>query len=154
MNEPTTSPATQQPGLRIPLWFALVIMVLALIVGALILARVAEPLYRMLFPPGVPVPGDVEEIEHAEPETDAEYWIYRTTLTGRDVAAFYEDEGGSCFYRSAPQATYGDFPETSYAVAHCAGKKDDFSWEVYISEGYSEREGPTIFRIYRYDELD
>jgi hypothetical protein len=28
------------------------------------------------------------------------------------------------------------------------------SWEVYIAEGYSIEEGPTIFRVYKYGEVN
>jgi hypothetical protein len=43
-------------------------------------------------------------------------------------------------------------------VAQCIGTKESAglvtSWEVYIAEGYSPDEGPTIFRIYKYGEVN
>jgi hypothetical protein len=145
---------------EIPLWFALLTMVVALLIAVVILGRVAGPLFGLLFPPDVPVPDDVQEIEHIKPDKGTEYWIYRTGQSGRDVAAFYEDEGGACRYTS--QGSLGETGErvegVSYSVAHCQGRSESggivTSWEVYIAEGYPESEGPTIFRIYKYGEVN
>ncbi|MBN2305352.1 MAG: hypothetical protein JXQ72_12780 [Anaerolineae bacterium] len=154
---------------RVPSGVVLVVMVAGMILAALILVRVAGPLYGLLFPAKMPIPEGADQIEHQRPDKGAEYWIYRTTMTGAEVAAFYEQEGGKCQYtphdnpsdqtdssNSAAPATPA--ASVSYSVAHCAGKKESggigLGWEVYIHEGYSEAEGPTIFRIYKYSEID
>ena len=97
------------------------------------------------------MPDGAHEVDHVKPDHGAEYWVYRTSQSGRDVAKFYEDEGGSCRYTSTQNPAT---PGASYSVAQCSGKTEKagvgFSWEVYIAEGYSENEGPTIFRIYKY----
>jgi hypothetical protein len=146
----------QASGRRIPVWFTLIVMVVALIGAALILSRVAGPLYGMLFSIDPPVPKGVHKLEHTK-EKAGESWLYRTTMTGREVAAFYEDEGGDCRYSPLP-----DNPEllpggVSYKIAECSGHKDHFgsgiTWEVIISEGYSETDGPTVFRLFKFEDV-
>ena len=63
-----TSEGAEPARRRVPLGLALVVMALVLVVAALILARVAGPLYGLLFPAQVPVPERAEEIEHVKPE--------------------------------------------------------------------------------------
>jgi hypothetical protein len=147
-----------QPRMVIPLWVALSGMAVALVLAVLILSRVAGPLFGLLFPADVPVPDGSQKVEHIKPEKGSEYWIYRTSVPGMEVAKFYEDEGGTCHYLVQ---TTGDEtrPEgVSYSVARCRGKSDSggltTSWEVFIAEGYAEDEGPTIFRIYKYGEVN
>lgn len=142
---------------RIPLWLALVAMALALVVALVILARIGGPLSGLLFPSGVPVPDGAKEIEHVKPDKGAEYWIYGTEDSGREVAAFYEDEGGTCRYTAMSSSESA--PQGSTSVAQCLARKGDkgvdVSWEVYIGEGYPESEGgPTVFRIYKYDSVE
>lgn len=139
----------------IPLWLALALMIAALALATLILTRVAAPLYGLVFPRGVPVPDGAAEIERVQPEQGAAYRVYRTDRSGREVAAFYEGEGGACVYSAAPAA--GDAaqtPQREHSVARCAGQSDNAArgsgWEVFIAEGYSAEEGPTIFRVYEY----
>ena len=146
---------------RVPMAVALAAMVVALALAALILSRVAGPLYGLLFPSEVPVPGGSQEIEHVKPDKGAEYWIYRTRLTGREVAAFYESEGGACQYSARqvqPDESDPRVEGVSYSVATCRGSRQTagigISWEVFIAEGYSEDEGPTVFRVYRYSEVN
>jgi hypothetical protein len=143
---------------RIPLWLALLLMALGLLLAALILYRVAGPLYGLLFPLDVPVPSGAHELEHVKPDKGAEYWIYRTSETGESVAAFYEQEGGTCRYTPRPPGEE-DFPvEGPYSIAQCTGSKKfaglGVSWEVYIHAGYSEAEGPTVFRVYKYGDVN
>ena len=156
-----TSEGPEPARRRVPLGLALVLMVLVVVIAALILARVAGPLYGLLFPAQVPVPERAEEIEHVKPERGAEYWIYRTSQTGREVAAFYEREGGACQYSA--QQPMPDEPDpraegVSYSVAFCRGKTESagsrVSWEVSIAEGYTNDEGPTVFRIYKFSEVN
>ncbi|MBN1200433.1 MAG: hypothetical protein JXJ20_01130 [Anaerolineae bacterium] len=167
-----TPPASNMPGVDqlvgddkdrsskfvIPLWLALVAMVVALIIGALILVRVVGPLQGLLFPFEPPVPDGAEEIEHVKPDKGAEYWVYRTTMRGQDVARFYEQEDGTCWYTSSNSDVNPRPDGVSYSVARCVGQRESaglgISWEVFIAEGYSDREGPTIFRVYKYDTLD
>jgi hypothetical protein len=155
-NDPGESLCGAEPRSRIPLWLALAGMVLALVVAVVIMLRVAEPLYRLLFPLEVPVPDGVEEIEHVKPDKGAEYWIYRTQAPGREIATFYEEHDSRCVYSAIPQEL--EQQPRSYAVATCNGSKEGgglgISWEVFIHEGYSEREGPTIFRVFKYDEVN
>lgn len=139
----------------IPLWLALALMIAVLALAALILTRVAAPLYGLVFPRGVPVPEGAVEIERVQPEQGAAYRVYRTGQPGREVAAFYEGEGATCVYSAAPAA--GDAaqtPQRERSVARCAGQSDSAArgsgWEVFIAEGYSAEEGPTIFRVYEY----
>jgi hypothetical protein len=122
-----------------------------------ILARIGGPLSGLLFPSGVPVPDGADEIDHVKPEKGAEYWIYSTEDSGRDVAAFYEQKGGTCRYTVTSSSQPA--PTGSYSVARCLGRKGhegvETSWEVFIAEGYSEEDGgPTIFRIYKYDTVE
>jgi hypothetical protein len=147
----------QQPGrYEIPLWFALMVMVVALAGAALILSRVAGPLYGLLFPFDPPVPDGAHQIEHVKPKKGSEYWIYRTTQPGMDVAAFYEKHGGTCSFAPRPGDESG-LSSGPYNVATCTGQKKTgglvTSWEVSIAEGYSEEEGPTIFRLYKFSEI-
>lgn len=152
------SPAASPRRRAVPLWLALAGMVIGLLLATVILARVAGPLYGLLFPVEVPVPDGVEQIDHQDPDQGAEYWIYRTTRPGREIAAFYEDEGGECWYTARDEALDPVAPGMSYSVAHCLGTKISgglgVGWEVYIHEGYSPQQGPTIFRLYRYGEVD
>jgi hypothetical protein len=133
--------------------------VIVLAVGGLILVRVSGPLYGLLFPIDLPVPKGAHQIEHVKPGQGAEYWIYRTTMPGEDVAKFYEKQGGTCRYTPKPLET-GVTTESSgpYGVAQCTGKKkgvgSGVGWEVYIHEGYPADEGPTIFRLYKYRGVD
>ncbi len=136
-----------------PLWVVLLAMLVALALAALILSRVAGPLYALLFPPEVPVPPGAQEVAHEKPERGGEYWVYRTQRTGQEVAAFYEKEGASCRYSPVPD--YVTSPSLGqggpYSVAQCQGSHKlaglGVSWEVNIHTGYSEQEGPTIFRL-------
>jgi hypothetical protein len=133
-------------------WLVIAVSVIALILAVIILLRIGGPLYSLVFL-DVPVPDGAHEIDHVKPEHGSEYWIYRTDQSGTDVAKFYEDEGGSCRYTTSPDPV----PEgTSYSVAQCTGTTEyagvGFSWEVYIAAGYSDNEGPTIFRIYKYGD--
>jgi hypothetical protein len=131
-------------------WILIGVGVLVLILSAIILLKVGGPLYSLLFL-DLPIPDGAHEVDHIKPEHGAEYWIYRTNQSGIDVAEFYENEGGSCRYTSSQESA---IPDTSYSVAQCTGKTENadvgFSWEVYIATGYSDDEGPTIFRIYKY----
>jgi hypothetical protein len=136
-------------------WFMLAAMVIGLLLAVLILSRIVEPLYALLFPFEVPVPDGVEEIDHVKPDKGDEYWIYRTSMSGKAVAKFYEKEGGTCRYLPKPAVfDAGPFTSGSYGVAECSGKKSGgglgVSWEVMIHEGYSVEEGPTVFRLYKY----
>ena len=146
---------------RVPIGVALVAMAVVMVLAALILSRVVGPLYGLLFPAEVPVPDHAEEIEHVKPERSAEYWIYRTNQPGREVAVFYEAEGGTCQYSA--QQPPPDEPDSrvegvSYNVATCRGRTESagigLSWEVVIAEGYAESEGPTVFRITKYSEVN
>jgi hypothetical protein len=140
---------------RIPMWLALVLMAIALVLALVILARIGGPLSGLLFPSGVPIPDGADEIDHVKPEKGAEYWIYGTDDSGRDVAAFYEDEGGICRYTATGLSEPA--PEGSHSVARCLAKSDgaESSWEVFIAEGYSEEDGgPTIFRVYKYETVN
>jgi hypothetical protein len=152
------APSGRRRRLVVPLWLALVVMGVSLLCAVLILARVAGPLYGLLFPLDPPVPDGVEEVEHVKPDTGAEYWIYRTTLTGRQVAEFYEQEGGQCRYSLQGQSEDERVEDQSYSVARCLGEKESAglktSWEVLIAEGYSDDIGPTIFRLYKYGEVN
>jgi len=145
---------------RLPLWAALVLVVAGLAVAVLIMLRVAGPLYSLLFPPEVPVPDNAQIVEHVKPENGPEYWVYRTDMPGEGVAAFYERQGSVC--RRSPQPDHtsdSSLPSSGpYSVATCVGEKETaglgVSWEVLIHEGYSEVEGPTIFRVYKYGEVN
>ncbi|MBI5958656.1 MAG: hypothetical protein HY866_07975 [Chloroflexi bacterium] len=148
--------ASEQPKRSRRMWITLVAMVIGLLFAVLILLRVVEPLYNLLFPFEVPVPDGVQEVDHVKPDKGEEYWVYRTTLSGEEVAKFYEKEGGTCRY--LPRQTVFDDDGSpvpgSYGVAECAGEKSGggvgVSWEVIIHAGYSEAEGPTVFRLYKY----
>ncbi len=137
----------------VPLWAVVLGMVLALGLAALILSRVAGPLYTLLFPPEVPVPPTAQVIEHHKPEHGPEYWVYRTAQSGQAVAAFYEGEGATCRYSPLPD--YVTDPSLGqggpYSVAQCQGSQRvaglGVSWEVLIHTGYAEEVGPTIFRL-------
>ncbi len=138
----------------VPVWLALLLMIAAVVVAALILARVAEPLYGLLFGSGVPVPEGAIEIERVEPERGAAYRVFRTGQTGREVAAFYEQAGGTCAYARALPGEGAASTGRERSVARCSGKQQSAArgsgWEVYIAEGYPAQEGPTIFRLYEY----
>jgi len=142
--------------LRVPLWAALLAMTAALVAAGLILWRVAGPLYGLLFPLEAPVPPGASEERHEKPERGAESWLYRTAQTGNEIAAFYERQGGSCWYAPVPgyvadrSLPWGG----SYAVATCTGVKKaaglGVSWEVHIHTGYQDQAGETMFRLYVY----
>jgi len=158
MEPPTTASETGPSRRRVPMWLIIVSMVVGLLLSALILSRVAGPLYGLLFPLDVPVPDGAQEIEHVKPDKGAEYWIYRTTESGEAVAVFYEQEGGTCYFTPKPVGET-EFPvEGPYSVAQCSGTEEfaglGLSWEVFIHTGYPEAEGPTIFRIYKYSEVN
>ncbi len=147
----------QPSRFHIPIGVALAAMVVALILAALILSRVAGPLHGLVFPPSVPVPKGVQEVDHVHEKNGDEYWIYRTSLSGDDVAAFY-DERGDCRYSPRPdEAPDAPAPVGSYSVALCTGQNrrgnSGIGWQVYINTGYSDEEGPTIFRLYRYQDV-
>jgi len=153
--EPRTDNDPRRRLPAIPLWVALLLMVAALALAVVILARVAEPLYGLVFSSGAPVPEGAVEVEHVEPEQGAAYRIYRTSQSGRQVAAFYEGEGGTCVYSALPPVGAEDYTSgRERSVARCTGQSESAArgggWEVYIAEGYSEDEGPTIFRLYEY----
>jgi len=153
--EPRTDADPRRRLPAIPLWVALLLMVAALALAAVILTRVAEPLYGLVFSSGVPVPEGAVEVERVKPERGAAYRIYRTSQSGREVAAFYEGEGGTCVYSAAsPLDVEESTSGGERSVARCTGKTDGAArgsgWEVFIAEGYSEDEGPTIFRLYEY----
>ncbi|MCZ7540553.1 MAG: hypothetical protein M5U29_11705 [Anaerolineae bacterium] len=85
----------------VPVWLALLLMIAAVVAAALILMRVAEPLYGLVFGSGAPLPEGAVEIERVTPERGAAYRVFRTAQTGREVAAFYEEAGGACVYAGA-----------------------------------------------------
>lgn len=156
---PAESPPREGRARRdVPLWLALAAMAVVLVLAALILVRIARPLYALLFPVSVPVPGGVQEVEHRKPDQGAEYWIYRSTKPGLEIAVFYEQEGGECQYTPRDETLDPLAPGVSYSVAYCVGETKSgglgLGWEVYIHEGYSAGEGPTIFRIYKYGEVN
>jgi hypothetical protein len=138
---------------EVPVVVALAAMVAAVAFGAIILVRVAGPLYGLLFPIKLPVPGSAQQIEHVKPDKGPEYWIYQTDMSGLEVAAFYEKEGGTCRYTPEPLGGAESAPGPR-SVAKCTGQKSHaglgIAWEVYVGEGYSETEGPTVFRLYKY----
>jgi hypothetical protein len=138
---------------EVPVVVALAAMVAAVAFGAVILMRVAGPLYGLLFPIELPVPNGAQQIEHVKPDKGPEYWIYQTSMTGREVAAFYEKEGGTCRYTPEPPGGAASVVGPR-SVALCTGQKEHaglgIAWEVYIGEGYSGAEGPTVFRLYKY----
>jgi len=155
-----TSERGEQPRRSVPMGLALAAMAVVLVLAALILSRVGGPLYGLLFPAGVPVPDGAQEIEHVKPDRGAEYWVYRTGQTGREVAAFYESEGGTCRYSAQHPPSSDPDSRTagaSYSVATCRGRSesagDGVSWEVSIAEGYTEDEGPTVFRVTQFREV-
>ena len=82
--EPRTDADPRRRLPAIPLWVALLLMVAALALAAVILTRVAEPLYGLVFSSGVPVPEGAVEVERVKPERGAAYRIYRTSQSGRD----------------------------------------------------------------------
>lgn len=138
----------------VPVWLALLLMIAAVVAAALILMRVAEPLYGLVFGSGAPLPEGAVEIERVTPERGAAYRVFRTAQTGREVAAFYEEAGGACVYAGALPGEGAASAGRERSVARCSGKQDSAArgsgWEVYIAEGYSAQEGPTIFRLYEY----
>jgi len=151
-------PAPEKAAVRrrwpaLPGWLALLLAAAALAAAALVLSRVAGPLYGLVSGRGVPVPDGAVEIERVTPDQGAAYRLFRTGQPGREIAAFYEDAGGSCVYAAAPGE--GD-PRLGRerSVAHCTGREANAArgtgWEVYIAEGYSAEDGPTIFRVYEY----
>lgn len=141
------------PGGAGVLWLIVPVGIAALVIAALILTRIAGPLYGLLFPPDVPLPAGAQEVERVEPERGAAYRIYRTALSGEDVAAFYEAEGSTCQY-VGPVGEERQWRHGVQTIAQCQGSSisggQRVSWEVYIADGYPEAEGPTRFRVYRY----
>ncbi len=137
----------------VPLWLVLLAMLLVLALALLILSRVAGPLHALLFPLDVPVPPAAQVVEHQKPGRGPEYWVYRTAQSGQAVAAFYEGEGATCRYSPVPD--YVTDPSLGrggpYSVAQCWGSQRvaglGVSWEVQIHTGYTEDEGPTLFRL-------
>ncbi|HML20474.1 MAG TPA: hypothetical protein PKD09_02425 [Aggregatilinea sp.] len=146
--------AEESSSRQFPLWLALVIGVAALALAALVLVSVVPTLYDLVFPLKAPLPEGVEEVEHAKPEHDAEYWIYRTSMSGPDVAAFFEEQGSECQYMATLGESSFDTSSGVRTVAHCLGTKKSgeqtVSWEVYIADGYPDDQGPTRFRFYKY----
>ncbi|NDJ76895.1 MAG: hypothetical protein GYB65_11605 [Chloroflexi bacterium] len=137
---------------QIPMWFALTAMLIALVFAGLIISRVARPLYTLVFPFKPLAPSGSEEIDHDEPDKGPEYWIFRTDRSAAEVAEYYESEGGRCTTTNTtgvPKQQQEQLQTTTY----CKGQKEnvvmDIYWEVYIREGYSESEGPTVFRFYK-----
>lgn len=153
---PKQEPDTQAVGwwARVPLWAAIPFMLAVLVIAALILAQIGGPLYGLLFPGALPIPDGSEQVEHAKPDRGPEYWIYRTTKTGLEVARYYEEQGGTCSFTAQFGAENQPAPSGEHSVARCLGQSDNpaggYSWEVYIADGYTGPEGPTRFRIYKY----
>jgi hypothetical protein len=155
--EQTPAPHPEEPralgGLPLPL--AIGLMVVALAISGVIISVIAEPLYGLVFPSNPdtdpPVPDGVEEIAHHTPDDSAEYWLFRTSMPGAELVAFYEAEGGACWLAPRPDPLPAEGISYSYAQCEGQGQDDDIRtrWEVYISMGYSETEGPTIFRVYK-----
>jgi len=131
MDREAQGAAEGRGGARL-LWLIVPVGIAALVIAALILARIAGPLYGLLFPLDVPLPADAREVEHVEPDHGAAYSIYRTSLSGEERQ-----------WRHGVQT-----------IAQCRGSSTSdgqrVSWEVYIADGYPEDEGPTRFRVYRY----
>ena len=159
MSEETRQPQPEQEPRaskhRVPEWAWVVALIVAVAFGALVVTRVAAPLYGLLFPLRAPLPDDVQEVKHGKSERgEMEYWIYRTSQEGRAVAQFYEQQGSVCRYSARPIEIREGVP---YNVAYCYGHADDavrsVAWEVFIAEGYPADEGPTIFRLYAYDRV-
>ena len=149
-----TRKAASPPRWQPPLWLALVVGLVALALAALVLVRIARPLYELVFPLAAPLPDGVEEVEHVKPEHGAEYWIYRTSMSGPDVAAFFEGQGSDCQYMATLNENGVDATSGVRSVAHCLGTKKSggqtVTWEVYIADGYPADQGPTRFRLYKY----
>ncbi len=152
MDREAQGAAEGRGGARL-LWLIVPVGIAALVIAALILARIAGPLYGLLFPLDVPLPADAREVEHVEPDHGAAYSIYRTSLSGEEVAAFYEAEGSTCQY-VGPVGEERQWRHGVQTIAQCRGSSTSdgqrVSWEVYIADGYPEDEGPTRFRVYRY----
>lgn len=149
-NEDTASqPAPRAGGCALPWWVMLAGMAVALVLAAIILGRVVEPLSGLLFPAEAPRPGGATLVE-----TYDESRVYRTDQPAVDVAAFYQSKGGACQYAPA-SLQQGTGP---YVVAECQGETERYGssvyWTVSIWEGYGDTEGPTVFRLYEYEELD
>ncbi len=153
--QPNSTPEPTKKERHVPGWALVVALVVAVAFGALVVVRVAAPLHGLLFPLRAPVPEDVQEIEHGTSERgEMKYWIYRTSQDGRTIAQFYEQHDSACRYSARPpEVREGE----AYNVAYCYGYEDgvvrSVAWEVFIAEGYSADEGPTIFRLYAYDRV-
>ncbi|MFP4321523.1 MAG: hypothetical protein ACLFTK_03640 [Anaerolineales bacterium] len=151
-------------GVQIPLWLALVAMLVAIIIAALIALQLFGPLVSLVLPitAEVPVPPGSTEREYIDTSrtSDGE-WLYGSDLDACQVARFYIDETDStCNFTPYACITNdaGEFVESNPAntgtVAICRGQEegivDSFAWEVYISSRGGEYE--TLFRAYLYSE--
>lgn len=161
------APAPKQ-RIFIPLWVALVGMVVSLIVAVIIMATILRPLINLVFPTSAqpPLPAQIELVQEvSDPRTSDGEWLYGTQADGCAVAMFYESQGSTCIYTpficagdvyiDGRTATTGEKTGRVSKIAECTGSHSDvvnsYSWEVLISSGYT-RDYYTRFRVYLYRE--
>ena len=150
--EPSPEPA----GRGRPPWLVLAIGVGAVVVAAILIARVASPLAGLISPADPPFFQPATLVEHRNPEYGVDEWLYATDLSGCDVYAWYEAQADSC--RPAPinrcqEAQSSPLQSGTYSVGYCQGHVSfgEFTsdWEIYISGGYNEPDGNTRYLIAR-----
>ncbi len=138
-----------------PLLGLLVVFGFALFVGV----RICPTLSGVVLPPDPPLPpGPVTLRTHESKAVGEDEWLYATTLSGCDVARYYEQRLGDCTYDpdAACRLPGVDRPPLSPGegtnVAQCYGKQAvgayQVQWTVYISNNNPGRES-TVFRVYR-----
>lgn len=148
-------------GLYIPLWVALVGMVVGVIIAGVILVNVLQPLINLIFPstPEVPLPAGTVEISHEDTSAiSGEEWLYGVNMDACKVAQFFIDEGGRCRISPFVCTSGEDGPELiasqTTSVGSCEGGQKDtinsYTWEIYISA--SDNEYDTLFRVFLYKE--
>lgn len=137
------------------------------LIGAFLVAvfagsRICPTLSALVFPPEPPLPQDgavtVKPIKPVESKgVGLDEWLYGTSMSACDLAAFYQSKIGSCTYdpdsgcQSAPKG--GSLaPGVPFPVATCQGRQEiggyAIRWIVYISGGFGG-EFPTQFRVIR-----
>jgi hypothetical protein len=155
LDKPDRDREDDDAGWAPPLWLillALVALVAALIVGA----QLFGVLHSIIFPPQIPLPAGVVEVEHANEAFGADRWRYETTLDPCSLAAFYREQGGVCVLADDLCGGDGAYHSTGfrrYDAVQCTGF-DEFSvfglrWQVNAGTHFRQGEEITTFALQR-----
>ncbi len=141
------------------MWLPLAALIIAVLVAAVIVARIGGTLSALVSPPQPVLPPDAM-LQSQGSDTVGNWWLYQTDVAGCKVAKLYKDSLGDCSYSPMsgcnPDGSGG--PQFDVAggqeIAECAGRQTVGSysvmWRVNISVSTDPKtQTQTVFRIYR-----